>query len=664
VPSCTEVRRKKPGSLARLLEKMFKSKGTPLLRQSGRRSYTRSWATMPVLGAVVIGMLVCTSISLTETKKANPKLELFGFGGKKKQTKPVVRPADLQMSTAPPAAATQAYAPAPGNGLGALGAGNLPANPAAAFDNPQTRAAFKQMGMSDQVIDSTKKLLEDPDMMKSLQKMSQTFMSPEVGKKMQEIAERDPDIKAMMKDMTVNGPGALSKYMQNPAMAQKWQGMMTEIMGQETVNMLQKSAAKLRESMAGAGGGRSELIKAVMENQVDKLDHILTTAKKEDINAKDSNGYTALCWAIVKKSPPIVEKLLKAGADPQVSVMGGVTVLHMAARTGDFHVIDLLIKYGANVQTRTADGHTAFDLLLRMPEHKPGSASSLLQKLAGDTSTLPLAARFCAIEKVKQLMASTPLDSADAAGMNAVHWAARQCDMPIFNLLASNPDFGSKRMIDSRDKFENTPLHYAAGFGAPDIAERLVDMGSDVNARNQKGNRAFTLAARSPNKELFHDPKFPDLGVKLFAMPDPEGLKTQPKLSKADAKAVLEAALKNDAKSFAVAVNSDPSLLDEVDNEGRTCAHWAAARSNVEILKIIAEKKKELLSTEDKDGNTALHVACFLGTKEAIDFLVTSGADPFKSNKDNSVPYDFAKLRHPSASENEEITRLLTGLRV
>jgi ankyrin repeat protein len=46
------------------------------------------------------------------------------------------------------------------------------------------------------------------------------------------------------------------------------------------------------------------------------------------------------------------------------------------------------------------------------------------------------------------------------------------------------------------DQFGNTPLHYAAGKGAIDVVQFLIEQGSDANTRNKQGLTPFAVAVQ------------------------------------------------------------------------------------------------------------------------------------------------------------------------
>ena len=80
-----------------------------------------------------------------------------------------------------------------------------------------------------------------------------------------------------------------------------------------------------------------------------------------DVNATDSNGSTALLVAtyFTPVSLQVVEWLLEAGADPNISDQDGIVPLHYAARHGLESVTQKLLLAGAHVNTRNIWGYTS-----------------------------------------------------------------------------------------------------------------------------------------------------------------------------------------------------------------------------------------------------------------------------------------------------------------
>jgi len=67
-----------------------------------------------------------------------------------------------------------------------------------------------------------------------------------------------------------------------------------------------------------------------------------------DVNARSSDGFTALHWAARRGACALVAALLASGADPGARASfadcRGVTALHLAVSEGHLDVVDQLIK--------------------------------------------------------------------------------------------------------------------------------------------------------------------------------------------------------------------------------------------------------------------------------------------------------------------------------
>src|SRR5262245_49627890 len=137
--------------------------------------------------------------------------------------------------------------------------------------------------------------------------------------------------------------------------------------------------------------------------------------KGADANATESDGTTALHWAVSRDdlqtvelllgaganvkavnrygvnplliasnsaSAPVVARLLKAGADPNSALPEGETALMAAARAGKADVIKLLAAAGANINSRESwHGQTA--LMWAAAENHP-VAIATLKELGAD----------------------------------------------------------------------------------------------------------------------------------------------------------------------------------------------------------------------------------------------------------------------------------------
>src|SRR6185503_14108371 len=91
-------------------------------------------------------------------------------------------------------------------------------------------------------------------------------------------------------------------------------------------------------------------------------DHRETTAlslvSKENVDARDANGDTALHRAVETGMRRLTQALLAAGADPQARTRNGETALHLAALHPEPDFADLLLAAAADARAQNADGES------------------------------------------------------------------------------------------------------------------------------------------------------------------------------------------------------------------------------------------------------------------------------------------------------------------
>ena len=107
--------------------------------------------------------------------------------------------------------------------------------------------------------------------------------------------------------------------------------------------------------------GYTPLMKAIMQGHVQRA-HMWIEAGV-DVNVTTGNGRTALLEATSRTplSLQVVEWLLEAGTDPNISDKDGIVPLHYAARYGLELVVEKLLHSGADVNRSDNRGKNSFD---------------------------------------------------------------------------------------------------------------------------------------------------------------------------------------------------------------------------------------------------------------------------------------------------------------
>lgn len=214
-----------------------------------------------------------------------------------------------------------------------------------------------------------------------------------------------------------------------------------------------------------------------------KRDHALEMiAEGTDVNAAQSDGTTALLYAIHQGDRELVEALVAAGADVNKRNDYGASTMSEAAMTGDLDILSILLDHGADPDLGNLEGETPLMLAARAGNLE---AASLLLDHGAD------------IDAREQW-----------GGQTAAMWAASQQQPAMLELLiarGANIDLkGFARVWDHtmmnepRPKDMNnggfSPLHYAAREGCTECVRVLAAGGADLNATDPDRVSPLNLA--------------------------------------------------------------------------------------------------------------------------------------------------------------------------
>jgi ankyrin repeat protein len=231
------------------------------------------------------------------------------------------------------------------------------------------------------------------------------------------------------------------------------------------------------------------------------------------VNAANRHGVTPLHLAAVNGSATTIERLLKASADPNGALPEGETALMTAARSGSVAAVKTLISHGADVNAREQwKGQTA---LMWAAVENHGDVATVLIEAGADVNARSTGGVFTAflfavrgghLQAARVLLDNgANVNATLADGTSALVLAVTNAH---YELAAMLLDRGADPSADAQGW---TALHQVAwtrrpnyGYNLPgavptgavdalDLVRKLVERGADVNARQKReprdGNR-------------------------------------------------------------------------------------------------------------------------------------------------------------------------------
>ncbi len=245
----------------------------------------------------------------------------------------------------------------------------------------------------------------------------------------------------------------------------------------------------------------SRLVEAA-RNQDQKAVRTLLT-QKVDVNARSSDGSTALLWLAHWNDSDTANLLLGAGADANTANDFRITPLSEACTNGNSALVRALLKSGANPNTPIATGETplmtcaktgAVDAVRMLIEY--GAAVNAKEPVENQTALMWAAAEHHP-DVVKALIdAHADLKANTKQGFTAIHFAAREGDVESVKvLLAAGVDVNVLTQAEGQANrvtsflgisktvgaFGYTPLLVAVVRGQVELALFLLDHGADPN---------------------------------------------------------------------------------------------------------------------------------------------------------------------------------------
>ena len=329
-----------------------------------------------------------------------------------------------------------------------------------------------------------------------------------------------------------------------------------------------------------------------------------------ELEARASNGVTALLLAVRNGYPLTIDLLLEQGADPMTKDNQGWNALHVATAFGRDNVLRLLLakQFDWDLEARAFDGKTVLllavgnghltiiDLLLEQgadPTAKDNQGCNAIHRAAGY-------GRDTVLEFLLTKQSERSLETQTSDGSTALLLAAKNSHFGAVELLLKK---GAK--LKGAQEPGLTVLHRAAEGGHETVVKLLLDMGFDIDTQTETKCTALHMAA-----EAGHE-------------------------------AVVQVLLDSGA------------IADIKTDSGWTALHGAAGYGHVAVVRLLLENGVDITAKEN-DGGTALHSAAACGHEDVVQLLLEKGVDPSVKND-----YGWTALHSAAACGREKVVRLL-----
>ncbi|KAH8428032.1 ankyrin repeat domain-containing protein [Aspergillus melleus] len=366
-----------------------------------------------------------------------------------------------------------------------------------------------------------------------------------------------------------------------------------------------------------------------------RLDSILLFIEKGlDLESRNDQGRTVLHAAVQHGQFELVQTLLRFGAKVDATDYQKKSVLHIAAEHGyTMDIFPCLVDAGANVNAVDCDGNAPFhDACLSKIRTGAVHLGAIVKAggVAGEINNHGRTALHMAvclepidrydttIEKVGFLLQqehAIDFHSRDLKGVMAIHLAASVSASTTWHLTSIGADIQA-RTFDGR-----TPLHYASAASESNTVGLICDIyrenGWSVDIRDRMGRTPLQEAARSGDLECVQ------FLLQAGANPnsrDNRGLTP------------LHATAEYCPSKQGSGLKSQITLSSDIP----------PAMSNLASLYTNSEDAIQSLRVGQNHSITLEEEARTL--HDVVLLLLSAGADPQSTNRDNETPYDMAMV--------------------
>ncbi|MGI9338179.1 MAG: ankyrin repeat domain-containing protein [Gammaproteobacteria bacterium] len=293
--------------------------------------------------------------------------------------------------------------------------------------------------------------------------------------------------------------------------------------------------------------------------------------------------------------------------------------LILAVQSGDTAEEARLIAKGANPQVGNRE-RARLNARLQEEEKR---RTALRQK----EKTTALANAFYSegnvdIAKIKRLInGGADVNIKDKYGQTPLHYAAWKGHTEAARILVK-----AMADIDAKSNKGGTPLDYAAGHGQTEIALVLIKAGADIDAKHNNGSTPLHTAAWKGHTEIV-----------LALIKAGANVNTKDK----EGSTPLYFAAWSGHAEIARALVRAGANIEAKGKFNRTLLHLAAYYGETKAARALIYAGANI-EAKDEDGWTPLHIAAWQGKAEVARILIRAGAYTLATTNDGEYPIQIA----------------------
>ena len=311
-----------------------------------------------------------------------------------------------------------------------------------------------------------------------------------------------------------------------------------------------------------------------------------------DINLRDDNEGNVLHFAAESGIIELCQYIIEKGSDIFSKKKDGKNSLHIAALNGHFHLCKVLLEnYQFDIHMTDNNG---MNVLLFAAESGNLDLCHYLIEKGSNINSVAINNMNCLLTGASQgrfRLCKALLENFDFEvhmqnnkGFNALHYAAENGDLEMFNYFLHRGSY-----VDSKTKDNRDCLHIAASRGYSSLCKKLLELyGFKVNMKCDKGWAAIHYATESGDLDL----------IKYF-------------------------------------VKKGSDIYWKTKNN-TNCLHIAASKGHINLCKILLEKYNFDIFFENGNGWNVLHFAVRSGDLEIFQLFIQNGIDISSKTKLNS----------------------------